>query len=117
MYSGSDLLDVVEALDDLCADGFLEYDLNAGQVVPYLSINVSRSHVAAFPGLSMLPLGQVLVRLYQSSDFSMPAADFIVAFQDGVKAKVAANASVLAAVSAQFASWGAFASSYAAKGV
>ena len=116
MYSGSDLVSLVSALDALTIDGFLQYELNLGQSHPFLIIKVSDAKVNAFPAFNVLPQAQTLIYVYQTSDFSIPVADFITAVQNGVRASINGNAALLAAVATQMAAFSAFAATYASKG-
>ncbi len=116
MYNDADLGTLMDALNSLTSNGFLQYDINVGQVSPYLSIVVSETQVSAFPVLARFPQGAALVNLYYTTDFTPPVATFISNFQTGMASKVNANQTIMSAISAQMANWTTFASTYNALG-
>jgi len=112
MYSGADLDSLISALGTLTESGFLSYDLNIGQVTPYLSICVSQAEINMFPALARLPQAGAIINLYYTTNFSPLVADFISAFQAGVQATVSGNAGLLAEVNAALSNWSTFESTY-----
>jgi hypothetical protein len=112
MYSGSDLITLQTALNTLTNSGFLQYDLNIGQVSPYLQISVSAAQLAMFPALSRLPQANQVINLYYTTDFTPPVATFISNFQTGVQNTVTGNAAILAEVNAALSNWPTFETTY-----
>ncbi len=112
MYSGSDLDTLMSALATLTNSGFLEYDFNVGQKIPYLSITVSNSQIAAFPALATLPAGQKIINLYYTTDFTPDVDTFISNFQSGIKSAIDNNADLIAEINSQMSNWSTFETTY-----
>jgi hypothetical protein len=89
MYSGNDLIAVVNALDALCADDFFQYDFNVGTVIPYLKISISRTQIANFPSIQYLEITRPYLDVFYTLDFSAPSDVFISRFQSSCSAYAA----------------------------
>ena len=112
MYTGSDLDTLLTELYSLTSSGFLEYDFNVGQKIPYLSITVSQAQASQFPALATLPQGQKLINLYYTMDFTPPVATFITNMLAGIQATVDGNASLIANINSQISLWSSFVTTY-----
>jgi hypothetical protein len=116
MYAVSDLDTLFNALNAFTSDGFTQYDINTGQITPYLSITLSNTETQSFPVFYASSQGRELANLYYTTDFTPPIATFISNFQAGVAATVDSNTAILTAISAFVTAWPAFVAAYQSKG-
>jgi hypothetical protein len=112
MYSGSDLTTLITALNTLTANGFLEYDFNVGEKIPYLNITLSSAQVSLISPILTQQQGYQLINLYYTTDFSPPVNTFIYNMNVGIKTTVDNNASVIASINNTVAYWPTFELTY-----